>query len=48
MDSLSRRILWEIIEELRAEKKTVIFTTQFLDEAEELADLVVVLSKGNK
>ena len=33
---------------LKEEKKTVIMTTQFLDEAEELSDRIAVLSKGNK
>jgi len=46
MDSVSRRAFWGIIEDLKKERKTVLFTTQFLDEAEKLADTVAVLSKG--
>ncbi len=43
---MSRREFWKIIQELKRDQKTVIFTTQFLDDAEELADRVTILSKG--
>jgi len=46
MDPVSRRKLWKIIEDLRTEEKTVILTTQFLDEAEELADRIGIMAKG--
>jgi len=46
LDLVSRRIFWDIMEELKSEKKTVIFTTQFLEEAEELGDTIAVISKG--
>ena len=43
---VSRRAFWDIVEDLKRAKKTVIFTTQFLDDAEELGDTIAVLSKG--
>ena len=46
MDPVSRRNFWKIIKDLKDEKKTVVLTTQFLDEAEELADRVAIVSKG--
>ncbi len=35
------------MDDLRRDKKTVVFTTQFLEEAEELADQIAVLSQGD-
>jgi len=46
MDPVSRRNFWEIIKKLKQENKTVVLTTQFLDEAEELADRIAIMSKG--
>ena len=46
LDSVGRREYWEIIKDLKKEKRSIIFTTQFLDEAEELADRIAVLSHG--
>jgi len=43
---VARRKIWKIIQELKQDKKTVIFTTQFLDDAEELADRITILSRG--
>lgn len=46
MDPVSRQNFWQIIRNLKAEQKTVVITTQFLDEAEALADRVAIMSKG--
>ena len=46
MDPSSRRVVWEILRELKQRKKSIIFTTHHLDEAEELADRVGILSSG--
>jgi len=46
MDPVSRRNFWKIIRDLKNEEKTIVLTTQFLDEAEELSDRVAILSKG--
>jgi len=48
MDPVSRRNFWKIIRDLKDDEKTVILTTQFLDEAEELADRIGIMAKGLK
>jgi len=46
LDPRSRIGLWETIEGLVAEGTTVLLTTQYLDEADELADRIVVIDHG--
>ncbi|HEU5267464.1 MAG TPA: ABC transporter ATP-binding protein [Jatrophihabitans sp.] len=46
MDPQSRRRTWELIRSLRADGVSVVLTTHFLDEAEQLADTVVVIDSG--
>ena len=46
MDPNSRRVIWDIIRQLRNEGKTLLLTTHFLDEADELSDRIGVLTKG--
>jgi ABC-2 type transport system ATP-binding protein len=46
MDPQARRTTWELIRELRADGVSVVLTTHYLDEAEELADDVVMLHQG--
>jgi ABC-2 type transport system ATP-binding protein len=46
LDPRSRRDLWQIIRDLVAEGVTVFLTTQYLDEADRLADTVAVLDQG--
>ncbi|MBD0693934.1 ATP-binding cassette domain-containing protein [Streptomyces sp. CBMA123] len=46
LDPVSRLGLWEIVEGLVADGTTVLLTTQYLDEADRLADSVTVLSGG--
>ena len=46
MDPNSRRIIWDIIRLLRNEGKTILLTTHFLDEADELSDRIGILTKG--
>jgi ABC-2 type transport system ATP-binding protein len=41
-----RRDMWDIVRKLRADGTTVILTTQYIEEAEEMADRVGVISKG--
>jgi ABC-2 type transport system ATP-binding protein len=45
-DPAARRAAWEMIRALRALGKTVLLTTHYLDEAEQLADRVAVLRDG--
>jgi len=46
MDVNVRRTLWKIIEGLKAKGKTIILTTHYLGEAEQLADRILVLQNG--
>ena len=45
-DPAARRAAWEMIRSLRELGKTVLLTTHYLDEAEQLADRVAVLRQG--
>jgi ABC-2 type transport system ATP-binding protein len=45
-DPAARRAAWEMIRSLRGLGKTVLLTTHYLDEAEQLADRVAVLRNG--
>jgi ABC-2 type transport system ATP-binding protein len=45
-DPTARRAAWEMIRSLRELGKTVLLTTHYLDEAEQLADRVAVLREG--
>ncbi|ATL30727.1 ATP-binding cassette domain-containing protein [Streptomyces formicae] len=46
LDPRSRHGMWEIVRELVADGVTVFLTTQYLEEADQLADRVAVLSGG--
>jgi ABC-2 type transport system ATP-binding protein len=46
LDPRSRRTMWTIIRELLADGVTIFLTTQYLDEADELADRIAVLNQG--
>jgi ABC-2 type transport system ATP-binding protein len=46
LDPRSRLALWGIIEQLRAEGRTVLLTTQYLEEADRLADRIAVIDHG--
>lgn len=46
LDPHVRRNLWEIIKELKNKGTTILLTTHYLDEAEELSDRVCILDKG--
>src|SRR6266704_6503391 len=46
LDPRSRRTMWQIIRELAADGVTIFLTTQYLDEADQLADRIAVLDHG--
>jgi ABC-2 type transport system ATP-binding protein len=46
LDPRSRRTMWQIIQELVTDGVTIFLTTQYLDEADQLADRVAVLDHG--
>ena len=41
-----RRDMWDLVRQLRADGTTIILTTHYIEEAEEMADRVGVISKG--
>ncbi|MQY03340.1 ATP-binding cassette domain-containing protein [Actinomadura macrotermitis] len=46
LDPRSRRGMWQIVRELVADGVTIFLTTQYLDEADRLADRIAVLDRG--
>jgi ABC-2 type transport system ATP-binding protein len=46
LDPRSRRVMWRIIRDLVADGVTIFLTTQYLEEADELADRIAVLDGG--
>ncbi|MDN5568509.1 MAG: ABC transporter ATP-binding protein, partial [Paracoccus sp. (in: a-proteobacteria)] len=46
VDVALRREMWEVVHDLRREGVTIILTTHYLEEAEEMADRVGVIAKG--
>jgi ABC-2 type transport system ATP-binding protein len=41
-----RKDMWEVVRELRASGVTIILTTHYIEEAEEMADRIAVINKG--
>ena len=48
LDPRSRLAMWDVIEELVADGTTVLLTTQYLDEADRLADTIAVIDHGKR
>lgn len=46
MDPQSRRAVWDFIRELRKQGRTIILTTHYMEEAEELCDRVGIVDHG--
>ena len=46
LDPQSRRQLWDLIERFRADSRTVVLTTHYMDEAERLCDRVAIVDHG--
>jgi len=46
LDPQVRREIYDIIEELRREKKTIVMTTHYIEEAERLCDRVAIVDHG--
>ncbi|THB72956.1 MAG: ABC transporter ATP-binding protein [Desulfobulbaceae bacterium] len=46
LDPQSRRYLWEIIEDIKRDGKTVVMTTHSMEEAEHLCDRIAIMDKG--
>src|SRR5579863_5204821 len=47
LDPRSRRTMWDIVRELMADGVTIFLTTQYLEEADRLADRIAVLDGGH-
>src|SRR5580700_1169756 len=46
LDPQARRNFWELVESIKAQKKTIILTTHYMDEAELLCDEIVIMDRG--
>jgi ABC-2 type transport system ATP-binding protein len=46
LDPMSRMTLWEEVRRLNREGTTVLLTTQYLEEADQLADRIAIIDKG--
>ena len=47
-DPEARHVFWDVIAQLRADGTTIMLTTHYLDEADQLADRVIVVAGGRK
>ncbi|MFJ4652574.1 ATP-binding cassette domain-containing protein [Nocardia sp. NPDC088792] len=47
LDPRSRRTMWDIVRDLTADGVTILLTTQYLEEADQLADRIAVLDQGH-
>ena len=46
LDPSARRTIWEVIKRLKSMGKTIILTTHYLDEAEQLSDRIAIMNQG--
>jgi ABC-2 type transport system ATP-binding protein len=46
LDPAARRNMWEVIRSLKAQGKAIILTTHYMEEAEQLADRIVIIDRG--
>ncbi|WP_329130639.1 ABC transporter ATP-binding protein [Streptomyces sp. NBC_01476] len=46
LDPQARHATWDLVRELRSDGVTVVLTTHFMDEAEQLSDQVVIIDSG--
>ena len=46
LDPQARRNLWELIKDIRGKGTTVIITTHYMDEAEQLCDRIAIMDEG--
>jgi ABC-2 type transport system ATP-binding protein len=48
LDPQARRQLWDVIDAFRAEGRTILLTTHYMDEAEKLCDRVAIMDHGHQ
>jgi ABC-2 type transport system ATP-binding protein len=46
LDPQARRNFWQLIHNIKADNKTIILTTHYMDEAEQLCDDIVIMNQG--
>ncbi len=46
LDPQARRSLWELVKDIRSKGTTVIITTHYMDEAEQLCDRIAIMDEG--
>ena len=46
LDPHARRNFWQLIKNIKAQEKTIILTTHYMDEAEQLCDDIVIMDQG--
>jgi ABC-2 type transport system ATP-binding protein len=46
LDPQARRNFWELVESIKARRKTIILTTHYMEEAELLCDEIVIMDRG--
>ncbi len=46
LDPQARRNFWQLIQNIKADNKTIILTTHYMDEAEQLCDDIVIMNQG--
>lgn len=46
LDPQARRNFWQLLKNIKAENKTLVLTTHYMDEAEQLCDEIVVMDHG--
>jgi ABC-2 type transport system ATP-binding protein len=46
LDPQARRNFWQLIKNIKAQNKTIILTTHYMDEAEQLCDDIVIMAEG--
>ena len=47
LDPNARRVIWEVIRRLKAKGNTIILTTHYLEEAQQLSDRVAIMDHGH-
>src|SRR5215210_5857050 len=46
LDPVARRTLWQTVRDIRAEETTVVLTTHYMEEAEQLCDRIAIMDRG--
>lgn len=46
LDPRARRVIWDLVKEVRQRGKTIFLTTHYMDEAENLCDRVAIIDRG--